>query len=294
MRIKPPTKKLSISPIPTSPRRGEWSERLREMRPMSISVRIAHYACFCVLIGLSAISCSSIHPSDSDIQIDKPLAQKAVDSPSQFILGVGDELSINVWRHDTLGRSISIDPAGNITLPLVGDIQATGLTPIELRDTIAARLSTYIVNPRVDVNVKVVKSKQVYVLGEVTTPGIIVLDHQILFWEAIAKSGGFTNDANQKTVLLIREDKNMVRVSVLNLDIIEQISNRLMERPIYLRDRDIIYVPRSVISNIEKFMTRLNNIISPIVSIENAIIFEPEVINALKGNTTNSNIYVPR
>lgn len=224
------------------------------------------------------LSCSSDKGSEKVV-----IRQQEMAPPTPFVLGPGDELTFNVWRHDTLERNVQIDPSGNIYLPLVGEMKASGLTIVQLRKKISSRLSKYIVNPQVDISVSSLQSQKVHVLGEVNSPGSFVLDRRMLVWEAISLAQGFTNDANKDEVLLVRSEDGFARITALNLDIEEMLENGNLKQDFSLKNGDLLYIPPSTIADIERFMVRLNNIISPILSVERGIIMSQDVANVLKG-----------
>ena len=166
-----------------------------------------------VLPFLLIISCSSQNRvKDSSGDKGVIAKQEEPSPPSPFILGSGDEITFNVWRNEDLKRTVKIDPSGNIHLPLAGEIMASGLTIPQLREEVTLRLSKYIINPQVDINVSTLRSKKFHIFGEVRSPGTFTLDQKILVWEGISKAGGFTNDASEKSVLLVRSEKGVVKV----------------------------------------------------------------------------------
>jgi polysaccharide biosynthesis/export protein len=240
---------------------------------------MSRYRCLvCLLLLPLIISCSSKKIPEDVIVNREEAAPKA-----PFALGVGDEISFSVWRHDDLTRTLQIDPAGDISLPLIGQLKASGLTIAQLREQIHERLSKYIVNPKVDVSLTDLASQNVYVLGEVNATGTFTLDRDMLVWDAISLAGGFTQDANQEAVLLVRGENGIARISALDLDI-QDIFKKGKGVPDYrLRSRDLIYVPPSKIADVERFMLRLSNILSPLLNIERGIIMSQDVRNVLKG-----------
>ncbi len=247
-----------------------------------------------VLLLFLIISCSGHR-----IVREDNLETKGIDEaeqfspPSPFILGTGDEIAFSVWRHDDLKRAVQIDPSGNIYLPVAGEIKASGLTISQLREEVTSRLSKYVVDPQVDINVSALKSQRVHILGEVQSPGTLTLDRKMLVWEAIAKAGGLTTDANEKKVLLVRSEKGVARVTALNLDIGEMLKDGKLDQNVYLRNGDIIYAPPSFIANVERFMVRFNNIINPIVTLERAIVLAPEAMDVLRGEEPPRVIITP-
>jgi len=204
-------------------------------------------------------------------------------------LGIGDEISVQVFRNTDLSRDVKIDNSGKISLPLIGLIKASGLTPRELEDALASRLEKYLVNPQVDINVTTMKSRQYNVLGEVMRPGTFPLQRQTLIFEAIANAGGFTNDANKEDALLIRSRNGTAVISAVNLDLDENDQNIDFA---YLGDRDIIYVPKSTIANVEIFMKRLSNIIRPFIDIEWGIILGKDAADVISGKTRERSIII--
>jgi len=199
---------------------------------------------------------------------------------------------IQSLRIDDLALSAKINPTDKITFPLIGDVQVAGKGVFALRDEIQQRLSKYFVNPQVTINVTAVESQKVHILGEVRSPGTLTLDQKMLVWEAIAKAGGLTIDANKNKVLLVRSEKDVTRVTALNLDIKRMLKNGKLNQNIYLKNGDIIYVPPSLIANIERFMVRFHNIINPFVTIERGIILAPEAVDVLRGEERRREVIV--
>lgn len=245
----------------------------------------------CFLPFLLIISCSG-HKIVQDNSGEKGIIdkQEIVAPSSPFILGSGDEITINVWRNDDLKRTVQIDPSGNIYVPLAGKVEASGLTIFQLKEKIASGLSKYLIDPQVDINVSSLKSQKVHILGEVKSPGTFILDQKMLAWEAISQAGGFTTDANQKEVLLVRNENGAARVTSLNIH--DMLKTGKIDQDIYLRSGDVIYIPPSFIANLERFMQRFNNIISPFVTLERGIIFAPEVEDVLRGKEDQKDIII--
>lgn len=216
--------------------------------------------------------------------------QREVSPPPPFVLGVGDEISINVWRHDNLNTAIQIDPSGNISLPLAGEIKASGLTVSQLREKITLRLSKYYVDPKVDVALVNMSSRNVYVLGEVSSPGAFVLERRISALEAITLAQGFTNDANQEAVLLVRAKEGQAEVVALNLDIQEMSEEGLPIQNVYLRNRDVIYVTPMKIVDAQRFMLRLSGILAPILDVQRSVLMGSTLYDILIGKTVPTGV----
>ena len=134
---------------------------------------------------------------------------KEYDAPSGFLLGPEDELEITVWKNLELSRITVIRPDGLISIPLVGDIQAAGLTADALAQRIAERLKQYFATtPAVSVSVKAINSYSVFVLGEVVKPGKYQLKSYITVLQAISMAGGFTVYASKNRLQVLRVTEN--------------------------------------------------------------------------------------
>jgi polysaccharide export outer membrane protein len=201
-----------------------------------------------------------------------------------YTLSEGDQVEIKVARQDSLTRTITIDTTGYISMPYAGEIQAGGVTVPQLRQEITTRLAKYFVEPQVDVNVVKVGGQQITVLGEVGSPGNFALDRKISAWQAIAMAGGFGEDANKRSVILLRTDRDVIRASILNLDIqhVKKEQDGLTAaQNVYLKNEDIIYVPPTKIADVQRFFQRIQSIVGAVTTLESAIVFGPEVLDAL-------------
>src|SRR6266700_1370454 len=111
---------------------------------------------------------------DAKAQAAPSPAPAGAEDPS-YRIGAQDVLRVDVWREDQLTRTVPVRPDGKITLPLLNDVQAVGLTPMELASAISEQLKKYINNPQVTVSVAEINSRRIYVTGEVTKPGTYAL-----------------------------------------------------------------------------------------------------------------------
>ncbi len=122
-----------------------------------------------------------------------------------YRVGVEDVLEINVWHNEDVSRQVSVRPDGRITLPLVGEVIAEGLTAEELAQLLTERLKEYLTDPLVSVSVVAINSYSVYLLGRVGTQGEIRLRSPRTFLQVIAMAGGFQEFADTDDVVLVRE-----------------------------------------------------------------------------------------
>ncbi len=130
----------------------------------------------------------------------------AVD-PHKYEIGPEDILFIKVWREPDFTFPASVRPDGKITVPLAGEIDAAGETPIELTRNLASLLARYINNPDVSVFVTEVRSRKYYIDGEVNRPGSFPLVTRTTMLEALSHSGGFKDFANTKKIRILRGGK---------------------------------------------------------------------------------------
>jgi protein involved in polysaccharide export with SLBB domain len=178
---------------------------------------------------------------------------------SDYALGPGDKLEVTVYRHEDLTKTIQIDHSGKIAYPLVGEIQAGGVSVSQLRNALQNALAKYIVNPEVFITVTAVKSQSVIVLGEVNNPGLFSLDVPRTCLQMIASAGGFTNNAKPETVLLIRGGLKEPEVITLNYKRIFQ--KQTLPPNVSLRNGDIVYVPATKIENVARYFDHLQKIL---------------------------------
>jgi polysaccharide biosynthesis/export protein len=123
---------------------------------------------------------------------------------SQFVLGTADVIKINVWKNADLSQTVTIGPDGFISLPLLGDVQVAGMTANQLAQDLKSRLSSYVVNAQVTVGIVDIRSRQVYVTGEVGKPGGYPLIVPISALQLIAQAGGLNTFANRKDIVILR------------------------------------------------------------------------------------------
>ena len=160
-------------------------------------------------ICAALIAASILVPLEtSEGQIPRsPQAESVVSE--DYRIGPEDALIIVVWKNETLSRSVNVRPDGKISLPLINDIQAAGLTPSQLRDEIAKRLTAFMPPPEVSVLVNEVRSFKVSVLGEVQKPGRYELRGRTTVLDALALAGGFKEFASTRKIVILRSNGNI-------------------------------------------------------------------------------------
>jgi polysaccharide export outer membrane protein len=134
---------------------------------------------------------------------------KVLESPtSQFMLGPADVIHVTVWKNTDLSQTVTVGPDGFISLPLLSDIHVAGMTPNELAQVLTTKLTNYIMNPQVTVSAVDIRSRLVYVLGQVGKPGSYPLIGPINVLQLIAQAGGLSTYANRKGITILRASKD--------------------------------------------------------------------------------------
>ena len=179
-------------------------------------------------------------------------ATATVGNPAEYRIGPEDVLLISVWKNEAVTKTVPVRPDGKISLPLINDVTAAGLTTLELREVLAKKLAEYIPEPEVSVIVTEVRSFKVSVIGEVLKPARYDLKSWTTVLDALALAGGFTPFAARSQVVVLRPDGNGMKRIPFNypkvvkhqglMDMLRGDSGGEQEN-FYLRNGDIIVVP---------------------------------------------------
>lgn len=178
-------------------------------------------------------------PSASPAASTATTAEKPHDD--SFVIGNDDVLAINVWKEPDISRSIPVRSDGKISLPLVGEVQAAGLTPLKLEKDIAEKLKNYISEPEVTVMVQQVNSQKFNILGQVAHPGTYGIANSPTVLDAIALAGGFRDFAKKKSIYVLRHSASGESRLLFNYKDVSQGKN--MSQNIKLQPGDTIIVP---------------------------------------------------
>lgn len=165
----------------------------------------------------------------------------AVHSAS-YVVGVGDVLEVNVWKENELSKTVPVRPDGMITLPLVGEIKAAGLTPDQLKDQLTSALTKVVTDPQVTVMVVSVSSLSFNIMGNVNRPGYYPLTRPMTILDAIAISGGFRDFAKEKKIYVLRTDSNGAQEKI-KFNYKDVIKGKKMAQNIMLQPHDTLVVP---------------------------------------------------
>lgn len=157
-----------------------------------------------------------------------------------YRLGAGDVLNIGVWGHEELQvEALAVRPDGKIAFPLVGEVTVSGKSAAELTTILTNELGKYVKDPKVTVNVQKFRTTRVYVLGQVTKPGLYEIERQHNLLDAIGLAGGYTKDAAKKKVHIIRKDNTgaPIKANLVNL-----LSKGDMTQNYTLNDGDVVFL----------------------------------------------------
>jgi polysaccharide biosynthesis/export protein len=166
---------------------------------------------------------------------------RTAEMAAAYQIGPEDLLDISVWKNVELSRVVPVRPDGKVSLPLVNDIQAAGLTPTELRDQITTKLAEYIPAPEVSVMVREVHSRKVAVVGAVKMPGRYEMKSPMTVLEAIALAQGLTDFASRDRIVILREENGKTTQIPFNYRKIGD--DGASQQNFFLRPGDIVVVP---------------------------------------------------
>lgn len=172
---------------------------------------------------------------------DAKAAKTAAQDPA-YVIGIEDVLEISVWKNPDVSKTVMVRPDGMISLPLIGDLKAAGLTPAQLKDVINEHLKEYQETVVTSVIVQEVNSYRIFVMGEVMNPGTFTMTRKMSVLQAIALAGGFNPFASRK-IVIVREagsSKAAEKIAVRFDDIIDTDARRDMN--LILKPGDTVFV----------------------------------------------------
>ena len=162
-------------------------------------------------------------------------------SNSNYLIGAGDILKIQVWREPKLSGEFIVRPDGKITFPLVNDVQAQSKTPFQLKQILEKELSRFITAPVVTVVVQKVNSKNIYVLGKVNNPGKYPLTGPTTVLQALAEAGGLAEWAKADEIVIVRNEGG--KQIKIDFDYDKVSKGEKLDQNIFLKPGDTIIVP---------------------------------------------------
>jgi polysaccharide export outer membrane protein len=268
-----------------------------QMTPDTMLKRLPFFLALIILVIYSLFiqSCATteVNKKSYTIPLHQPEDSSSTAAEAEEIkLAAGDVLMISVWGQDKLTKEVTLDATGNIYYPFIGKIKAAGQTIEEVQAEMKEKLSRYYTTPDLTITPKNLAGQQYYVLGEVSKPGNFPIKSQLNIISAISSAGGPNKDAGE-TVILLRKQQDHLLITGIPLQYSSLTANHISSVTTGIRAGDILYMAPSKIANAEQFMTRLNNILNPILSIERGIIFWPQLVDALEGSSEEQQFVLP-
>jgi polysaccharide export outer membrane protein len=160
----------------------------------------------------------------------------------EYVIGPEDVLDIAVWDNAALTRTVSVRPDGKISLPLLHDVQAAGLTPMQLQEKLATALGEFMPNPEVSVTVSDVRSYRISVLGEVQKPGVLQLKSDTTVLEALALAGGFRDFASPSKIMILRKNGDG-QTQKIPFNYNRVVKDNRSDGNVLLKSGDVVVVP---------------------------------------------------
>jgi protein involved in polysaccharide export with SLBB domain len=207
------------------------------------------------------VSISPLNPSDSTVS--QTVAESKVEAKKDYLLQIGDVLEIKFYYDSKLNETVIIRPDGKISLQLIGELTASDQTPQDLNTLIQTKYGKFLKNPEVTVIVREFGGQKVYVGGEVMMPGVIPLKGNMTTLQAILIAGGFKETAHRGSIIVISrgpEDTSVTR----KIDLRDVISGKADGEEVYVRPFDVIYVHKTLIAEVDKFVDQYIKKVIPV------------------------------
>jgi len=170
-----------------------------------------------------------------------PAVPTGVTLPAGYVIGPEDVLGVMFWRDKDMSAEVSVRPDGRITLPLINEVQAAGLTPEQLRDALMTAAAKYVVDPNVSVFVKAINSRKVFITGAVGKPGAYALTGPTTVMQLIALAGGLQEFADSKHIIVMRSDNGKPVALLFNYK--DVLNRKNLKQNIELKPGDTVVVP---------------------------------------------------
>jgi polysaccharide export outer membrane protein len=195
-----------------------------------------------LIIGLAAlVACGGNIPSVKSLNNYQDKKQGFAATIDSYVIGPGDILAIHVWKEPDLSKQVSVRLDGKISLPLVDDMEAAGLTCIELRDQLTEKYADYVEVPVVSISLVESRSRRIYILGKIRSPGEYPLQKNMTFLQAVSRAGGLGEWADPSDIRLIRKINGVEKTFSIDYD--EIVSGEDLSQNVLLQPDDTIFVP---------------------------------------------------
>ncbi len=192
---------------------------------------------YAAVIATLSASAQTQKPAQTD---SAPATAAAAKLPTDYVIGVEDVLSVIFWREKDMSADVVVRPDGKISLPMLNDVHAAGLTPEALADVVAKAGTKFVRDPGATVIVKEIRSRKFYIIGEVSRPGTFPLASEMTVLQAIGEAGGFIEGANKGDVIIVRNEGGKERRFKFNYN--QVVDGKNPEQNIKLLPGDTIIV----------------------------------------------------
>jgi polysaccharide export outer membrane protein len=193
-----------------------------------------------MLAGLIVSGVAANAGEEQKTQTTKSQPAAAI-TDATYVIGPEDVLNIDVWKEKEISSTVPVRPDGKISLPLLNDVQAAGLTPMQLQNNIREGLKKFIADPQVTIIVTQINSRKIFVLGEVARPGTFAMLPHMTVLQAISTAGGFSQFAKESGVYVLRTENG--RQITLPFNYKEVVKGKRPDQNIELKPGDTIVVP---------------------------------------------------
>lgn len=214
-----------------------------------------------LFLFLAALGCSGAGvPAGQDTL--EPRAS-ATNESGEYMLQEGDALDIKFYYNPELNELVTIRPDGRISLQLIGEVDAAGLSPSELRSVLIERYTGLLRNTEVAVIVKEFAAQKVYVGGEVNSPGIVPIYNGMTSLQAILRAGGWRNTAEHRSVVVIR-GQGTEKPLFMNVNLGNELGPSAQHNDVMLQPYDVVFVPKTTIARMNQFVDQYIDKLIPI------------------------------
>ncbi len=225
---------------PSSGRRASEADRMtitHTITAIGLTLALAGAA----PVDLRAQSAPAVKPPSGAPLAPSGAPSGAVDPPADYVIGADDVIAIMFWREKDLSGEAIVRPDGMISLPLINDIQAAGLTPEQLRVKVMDAASRFVQDPSATVSVKAINSRNVFITGQVARPGPYPLTSAMTVMQLVARAGGLLEFADSKKITILRTEGTQNRTFKFNYKDVSQGKN--VAQNISLKPGDTVIVP---------------------------------------------------
>jgi polysaccharide export outer membrane protein len=191
--------------------------------------------------GVGAVPQSPAAPKPANSIAARPPVPAGVPLPPGYVIGPEDVLSVIVWRDKDMSTEVTVRPDGRITVPLINEVQAAGMTPEQLRNALTTAAAKFVEDPNISVVVKEINSRKVFITGQVAKPGAYSLTAPTTVMQLIAIAGGLHEFADAKNIIIMRTESGKPMAYSFNYK--DVLKRKNLKQNIELKPGDTVVVP---------------------------------------------------